>query len=711
MAKIDIHSSATGLAIYSGKPVYNGSYGGVSYLEFRDVAVPDVIEWAVGDYVDYERTGLRYKIYNLPQPKKQARVNEYGAAIVYPSVILHDATKMLELTPMQDLVQNDNYIHFSSRAGFSTFENVQGIAARLQAVMGEGWRFEVYDSMPQEYATIAAEARQFEIGDVSVLDALNHINEVWEGIGWVHTYDATTSEDVITIGRASGYEEGEGGNVTDPFAYGRNNGLKSLKRNMVNLDDLVTVIYAYGSEKNMPYRYYNRQDIYEADSMDLPNLMLPKTGHVNPTDRFPIDIWGRTDSKHDASKAKLRFLDLISRYGAIAKVIRFDGGEHEEIYPTLQGMTFGQLRTAIGEGEYYPSETIYPNDGDPINRVKVQDDSADNGLPGTEDGKAYVTHTTNGSQVSDTFSVGFGEFHQDSIVIQPAYAVEENGKTDIVPRFGQGIHFVSTGGYIRFMDGGVFFRLYKGTQLLTSRLVSVGTVNNVWVVPPRFDGLGVTEVGAEYSIEMEFEITANGVGERPSVTISSGTGSTVDYNTKRDLLAECHLTIKQIGFDIMQRAALSKEGNAMLVMTDGMCGGREFQITNAVYQSATDDWKLTIKRTEDGGTYYPNTTYHIKAGDAFVLTGISMPDVYVEAAEQRLLMAAKACAVMPRYTYEPEIDAKYMALNHKVIREGMYMLIEDDDIEEMNEPILITSLTIDERAEEVPTYRVTLKDN
>ena len=103
-------------------------------LEFREVASPTTIDWVVGDYVVYSRMGNRvYRLYSVPQLKKQARSTEYGGAFIYQNVQFFDDSKQLEICPFRDLVQGDNRIHFSTQPSISTFEGVDGLARRFQA--------------------------------------------------------------------------------------------------------------------------------------------------------------------------------------------------------------------------------------------------------------------------------------------------------------------------------------------------------------------------------------------------------------------------------------------------------------------------------------------------------------------------------------------------------------------------------------------------
>ena len=191
MARFDILSS-NGIVRYTGAPTYNGVFGKASYLEFQEIASPTPIAWEVGDYIDYTRTGLRYKLYSIPQPERRARTGASGEAIVYRNVQFFAATKDLEICPFNDLVVADNLIHYSSQPDVNTFENVQGIADRIQANLdafyGSGlWSIRLYSS-DSEVNAIMADAKEFSVSDGNCMSALDAIYSTWKGIGWIHTY-------------------------------------------------------------------------------------------------------------------------------------------------------------------------------------------------------------------------------------------------------------------------------------------------------------------------------------------------------------------------------------------------------------------------------------------------------------------------------------------------------------------------------------------
>lgn len=349
MATFRIMSADGSTVRYEGCPKYVGTYLKPSYLEFSDVCSPAPIEWQVGDYVDYFRTGLRYKLYTIPQATKKARKMANGSAFSYDGIQFFAATKDLEVALFRDLVPNDNGIHFSTDSNVSTFETVEGVARRIQACMDDifpnRWTIRVDNTNDEGVNALMAETKEFSVSNGSCLSALEQIYQTWKNIGWSHTYDAASGKDIITIGATSVRSEA---NTTDVFAYGRRKGLSSLKKADANKDGFATRLYVYGSERNIQTRYYNGLDIYNADGADIRHLMIPP------------EHWGKTGGKPDPRKAYLQAEDaIIEKHGLIPRIVYFNGGENEEIYPSIKGITANELREqmiacGLGDSEYLP---------------------------------------------------------------------------------------------------------------------------------------------------------------------------------------------------------------------------------------------------------------------------------------------------------------------------------------------------------------------
>lgn len=444
MAKFTIYSK-DGAVRYSGNPQYNGSYMGVDYLEFRSISSPVPIEWEIGDYVDYYRTGMRYRLYSLPQPNKVGRRGEYGASFEYANVQLHAATKELEIAPFRDVVIEDNKIHFSSRASFNTFEDVRGIARRIQESMDElfpgKWRIEVYESDDDDLNALLSEVKDFSMSDSSCMDALSQIYELWKNVGWVHSYDTESNVDVITIGRAN-VRDNE--NTSDEYSYGLGRGLTSLRKASANDGEFATRLYVYGSERNITPRYYNNEPIKDAESVHIPNLMLP------------IDTWGKTDGLPDPRKAFLQADDaIIEKFGIIPRVVRFEGNEHDEIYPSIETLTEEEVRKAMISLGLEDSEYLPPASSHRIDEVYGSSIPDDNGITIDPNGTAIL------DKLPSTFLIEANSFGFDPMQ-QAALANESNAVVSMKSGMCAGREFPIVGA--RWAYGTWFLELERQTD-------------------------------------------------------------------------------------------------------------------------------------------------------------------------------------------------------------------------------------------------------
>ena len=175
-------------------------------------------------------------------------------------------------------------------------------------------------------------------------------------------------------------------------------------------------------------------------------------------------------------------------------------------------------------------------------------------------------------------------------------------------------------------------------------------------------------------------------------------------------------------------------GNALedvyIEMKSGFCIGRRFKVLSANESVENNSWIIRVERDKDTSTgrYFPyseggNSKYaQVKEGDTFVVTGIQMPNEYIEAAAEKMLIAA--CGYLDkrdhmRYTYLPKIDELFMQRDHdkrgdvsyySTICAGMKLEFEDTDLGIWQTPY-IDQLTIKENGNNgIPTYDVVLRD-
>lgn len=760
MARYTIYSP-TGTALYTGTPTFTGQYMKPGLLEFREVSVPRLLALGPGCYVDYDRTGYRYRIYAVPQIKKQARSRSYGGAFVFQGVQLYDPSKQLEYCPFRDLVKGDNRIHFSTQPSISTYEGVDGLARRFEACLRDqydvngvqSWAVRIAtperDGVDSDLYAMMLEPREFTVSGVNILECLDKVYEIWPDVGWVYAIE--NGIDTIIIG-------GGGINANNgTYAYGKGRGLTSLTRVAANAEEIANRIFAYGSNQNMLPRWYNSQNIKDAESVDIQNLMLP----INQVDTYPG--WGLTEGLPDAAKAYVEDSVSIEKNGLRPATVYFDGsGEYPAIYPSIRDTTIKMVRLALGSSsaKYYPSTTVYTDEDERIDRVLSAPATFDSGKAGA-DGKAAVKTDSEGVTFSDSGTViasipaftklPFNPFYTKTVAVDGAgdYTLKLN-----VPVTGTAT-LTGALGYLA-----VVVRAYRINNDSTETLVGERetkmeqstTDSTAWTFKTASLTVSRESFAAGQSVRFEARVviakTVQNGGGAYTISLTGNASYSVAFFRAKTFT----ISIRQVGFDINEQAALG-DGKT-IAMRSGKCAGRSFAINDVQYDEATDSWMLECWRTEDESLsqWFPNTDYPIEADDEFVLLDIAMPETYIGMAETKLLQAAQellADSAVERWQYTPEIDAKYMIENHRIIRAGDFMVLIDRDLiegsgdDDPDDPdielryfqqagggyylarndeeiafvddagairIIVDTIVINEGESAIPTYKVTLRD-
>ena len=277
------------------------TFMGVPQLSVKVVS-PVTVDIEIGDYIVYDYNGVTYTLREMPGREKHARPSTYGGAFVY-NLVFHGPEWDLRNAPFLDLVLYDNGQHFTSMPDVTTYEDVYGIAARVQANMDNmypgKWEIRVVSGLSAD-STLAkrlSETQDFSLSDGKCLDALSQVYSQW-GVSFVYSYEG--GKHVITIGGAETQED-----TTGLFMYGRGNGLKVIKSSVQNASEIATRYYVYGGTQNMQPRYYNGRTMEPeyihasdasnptvtaicsgrrllGDNMYVPNLMIP------------VSKWGKT---------------------------------------------------------------------------------------------------------------------------------------------------------------------------------------------------------------------------------------------------------------------------------------------------------------------------------------------------------------------------------------------------------------------------------
>ena len=687
MAHSIILSSQSGTAIFEGAPKYVGAYLKPGYLEFGAIGSPSPISWHVGDYVVYSRTGKTYRLYRTPQAVEQGQSNKYGASFLYENVQFFDDSKQLEFCPFTDLVPGDNTVHFSTQNTVSFFGKPLNVAERLEACLvnqyGAGsWSIRIVTTSDTDLLEILNTEAEFSVSGANCLEVLDKVYDIWGGLGWIHTVESGVN--VITIGASNVRTVA---NTTAAFSYG--NGLVRVQRSIANADQIGTRLYAYGSMKNMDATYYRGLDIKDAESVDIEHLMIP------------IANWGTTDSKPDARKAYIENAAAILDLGLIPRTAYFDGtGDLPDIHPTIEDMTIGEVYDAGGAG-YVPNLSKWSR-LDRVDEIVAVSNPTDHGTS-ADQGQKYIESTT-----GNVASVTRGFYPDEDVTIGIYYgSVAHAGNVSL--RFGQNAQSIQiTGSWTPEFNLSVEFA--AGNSKVVIPIVATQVSASAWSFKlPESVVIGNAPASSTVSVTVIGFVSGSSAASDAVGLVTDSTTS-VEINVEHDIDKTFTVRIPQIGFDIEKYAAL---GNGKkLSMKTGMCGAREFEIQDVVYNSSADAWDLTLYRAidEDLNIMFPNVDYQIASGDQFVLLDIAMPEMYVTVASSRLLAAAQkllADISSEKPFYSPQIDAKVVYNESRVLREGMWMNITQEGNQEY---CLIDSITIDENGSNIPTYEVALRE-
>ena len=501
-------------------------------------------------------------------------------------------------------------------------------------------------------------------GKKNVPVSINNIN-VWGALELVNT---TFEMNFIIRGRTITIGT-EGVEVGDMFSYGKGNGLYQIERNAEQDQAIITRLRAYGSTRNMPVRYYNKHQY--------------KEGSIDVSERYEVS---------SLKKVYYRFSLSFSteRFGP-------DGSEMSFYSYGTDVLITGIWTHVEAQGQYVD-----------------------------ESGK-----------VSYAFPAGM------------AFV------TNYMSAIGPIQRFVSGANFEYFTPDTAYFPLIPPEQIV-NRLMLPGfsfEENDVYVDSDNLSELGIREgtVFFDGSVEGLEEIypsiegmTADDLNEAGiPVTVVAGDNGNLDEIAYADQVEDdgfwtdkadgesippFKAVLKNIGFDI--REYWYEGMQPVLSMRDGQLGGRGFNIINVEEGTAGGGVKtyiLTLERVEDSdlGMYFPNKDYNMKPGDKFVILDIEMPDVYIKAASQRLLRAAKEYLAKNdyvRYTYSPKVDEIYMARQHDkamasggavkslhdTLKEGDLLSFKDTDLS-VEKSIVIDKLTIKE-GDIIPTYEITLRE-
>jgi hypothetical protein len=706
------HKDGTPLRDANGKEIsvhsltYDGEWMGECSVSVS-IENEAPIDFSIGDYLIYrnERFELNYD----PGKIKQGRKNALGDSFKYSDIKLNSLSDELARAEFLDVVLNDEaQLHYTALPDFVFYiGSLDDLLDRLQANMNEqfgdkAWKF--YSRNWKRSQTRGCEAARWEEiygGDTTKEDtgvadteidstSISVQNQtVWEGLALVNSqFDVN----FITRNREV-FVDTSGLLMQNTFKYGAAFGLVEINQDAESDQKIVTRMRAYGSEKNLPNRYYATLNMevwadfadtiqildhtawYAAD-IKLGGLNVEKasayfTNHISDgqgSSRYSVSL-------HDGGVVvKATVTVLRAPYFEEHIEVRVAGGTNEE-------------NSVADARKYYEAvkstKMIHFVSG--VNKEAFPDNRKD-----------YATdHLPNNMACSRLMLPGF-----------PQMSLQEwwNSHTD------KHASLNPTGAELRF-------------STRTDRpWVESATADTIGVRPGSvfFDTEDIKEKKEEiFPTIKEMEVDGVRIDE-----IAVGTNVEDNGVFKDDQDApSCKVELNEkVNFDIN---AL-KQSDFSITMTDGMCAGRKFKVSGSVKDNGR--WVLTLQRVEDIGLYFPYKDFQISKGDHFVLSGIELPVQYVEAASEKLLRYAIAWLIEndhTRHTYAPKIYDIFMARQHDeamadtsgavksihdTIKEGDIMPFKDEDLG-LDAEIIIDRLTIKEENGKIPSYEVSLRED
>lgn len=681
---------------------YSDSWMGECFLTINfKHEVP--INFQIGDYIVYR--GERFELNYEPGKDKQARPDTYGEGFVYDSVKFNALQDELARAEFLDVVLNDNELHYTALPKFPFYvQTLDDLLDRIQACLNEqigAGLWKIYSrnkdrsvqrgALESEWLSVygektddnVIESMSITVDSQTCWQALALVNEKW---------------DINFIVRGRNIYVGTTGiQANHIFKYGLGNGLYEIVQNADSDQSVVTRLRAYGSEKNLPSHYYadlgvkyvaNITKVVGASTnvtleLDLDYIetyfknprkyIVPgETGEqplgwvLKVTFDFKTEITGYVTQAYDSKKC---------RFYSELKGTQTDTGDEEskeKLDAFIAQVKAGNTKMYITSG---------------LNKKAVPSSM-----------KEYAKNLPNNMSINRLMLPGFPH-----VSLSDFYnTLTDEEKKYVNPTGIQ--HKFSTDPHRPYIDS------------INIEQIGLRSASQFFETDDKTNG--VIEI---YPTIEEMEIGGVRVDEIDEGVAPDDDGRFGDNETVKNV--DIYLK-KAIDFDINDL----KDDDFSISMKDGMCGGRTFKVASST--KIDGRWRLTIERVKDDALelWFPYKDYPIKKGDHFVLTDITLPDSYVNAASLKLLKYAIAFIDKndyTRYVYQPKVDEIFMARQHDLaekdttgvikslhdtLKAGDLMEFEDTDLR-IGGVISIDQLTIKEEDGKIPTYDITLRED
>lgn len=658
------------------------------------------INFQIGDYIVYR--GERFELNYEPGKDKQARPDTYGEGFVYDSVKFNALQDELSRAEFLDVVLNDNELHYTTLPKFPFYvqtldDLLDRIQANLDDQIGTGlWKIysrskersvqrgclvSDWQSMYGEGTNDnVIESMSITVDSQTCWQALALVNEKW---------------DINFIVRGRNIYVGTTGiQANHIFKYGLGNGLYEIVQNADSEQSVVTRLRAYGSEKNLPSHYY--ADLGVKYVANITKVVTATTYVDLNIDIDYVETYFKNKRKYGESQEQ--------SFGWVLQVT-FDfqtiiTGYVTQAYDSKKCRFYSELKgTQNDTGDEVSKEKLdafiaQVNAGN--TKMYITSGLNKKNVPSSM--KEYAENLPNNMSINRLMLPGFphvslSDFY-DSLTEQEKKYVNPTGKQ----------HRFSTDPHRPYIDS------------INIDQIGLRSASQFFDTDDKTNG--VVEI---YPTIEEMEIGGVRVDEIGEGVAPDDDGRFGDNETVKNV--DIYLK-KAIDFDINDL----KDDDFSISMKDGMCGGRTFKVASST--KVDGRWRLTIERVKDDALelWFPYKDYPIKKGDHFVLTGITLPDSYVNAASLKLLKYAIALLDKndyTRYVYQPKVDEIFMARQHDQaeaddtgVIKSLHDTLKAGDLINFNDTdlniegiISIDQLTIKEEDGKIPTYDITLRED
>ena len=360
------------------KWTFSDAMMGEQYLTFN-ITSENPIDWSIGDFCIFR--GETYTLNYIPSVTQKARSGDSQDAYTYENVKFESYQEELTRCLMLDItLTTDEYVaalgtNYTGSSKFTLFcgeavvaaepprilTAVNALAMKMQANLNrmygsDSWHIYV------DNANTHTDDKSLTFDNTTVAQALAEVHNTFDldycvrgrniYIGYtLQNLTSDNADEAFAFGYGKGY----------PTHDDMNKGLFQIKRIANSQQKIVTRLRAYGSSKNLPYRYYNRT--YAENSPDLSQTLFPTNLQLPDTFATP-EVKSSNNGLRNPSLRKVKgdtndsYIDKDDDAEHCAEGVREDSARWDgsnadlpEIYPTIEGATYGELRNALVEDQ------------------------------------------------------------------------------------------------------------------------------------------------------------------------------------------------------------------------------------------------------------------------------------------------------------------------------------------------------------------------